>query len=219
MNAQRRRIGVSILAALIAGYLGARLTAPEPSGLALAAAGSEVNSDGKVLVATTGAGGRDANRLVVVDTVVKHIMVYGIYERCTRLIAARTYDVDLEWGNTPDVPGGNGFSYAEARAGALEVRKAREKLRRRWRLRGREMVVTCDSPQDESENRIVLVNPELKCLLVYRLNGNSIWLVSARTYDYDERLLYTKKLKGSGLTVQEVIRQVDEADRRAAARP
>ncbi len=213
-----KQIAPVAAAALLAAYFGARMSTPARGGSALAGTAGAMNSDGRVVIACTSAhesGGRNANRLVVVDTVVKKIMVYRVYSQFLRLIAVRTYKNDLEWSVTPDVPRGSGFTYKHAEQGAKLMRKARERAGRKWRLTGREMVISCDVPVRGSQNRIVLVNAELKTMLVYRLEGNSLWLVAARPYDLDSQLLYTDPLRGQGLSYEDVQRMVTEADRRA----
>jgi hypothetical protein len=203
-------------AAMLAAYFGARLAASQPAGLALGATAGARNSDGRIVIACTGAnqsGGRNANRLVVVDTVSKKILVYRIYSQFTRLIAVRSYKFDLEWGVTPDVLRGSGFTYKQAEAAAKQVRAARARAGENWRLRGREMVITGDAPVRGSQNRIVLLNADLKTFLVYRLDGNSIWLSSARRYDRDQMLLYTEPLRGQGFTYDQVKKMVDDAEK------
>ena len=47
------------------------------------------------------------------------------------------------------------------------------------------MVLTTDGAGLIDANRIILVNPEEKRVVVYRLNGNQLLLVAARRYDED----------------------------------
>jgi hypothetical protein len=177
--------------------------------LALAAAAPGVRVLGSGLVAvTTGGPGGNGNRLVLVDTgPSKRILVYRIRSGRLRLIAARSYDGDLEWGLTPDARRG-GFSYDTVKA-RLEVLRRQRKLAggKPWVTPGPETVLTCDADSDEGRNRIVLVNPAVRTILVYRLDGNSIWLEAARPYDFDLQLLAT--LPGNAYTYEQVKEQVD----------
>lgn len=203
-------------AALLAAYLGARMAGSGPNGLALAAPAAPRGDAGRMVMVTTGGPDRNGNRLVMVDTVNKQIMVYRMVRNgALRLVAARNYKIDLEWSLTPDVRG-LGFSYTVAEKHARAMRAARAKVGQKWVLRGRETVLTCDSSNDEARNRIMLVNPEMKIILVYRLNGNSIWLEAARPYDYDQMLLYTKP--NVSYKYRDVKLLVEQAEKRAVAR-
>ena len=203
-------------AALLAAYLGARMAGSGPKGLALAAPAGPRGSDGRMVMVTTGGPDRNGNRLVMVDTVKKQILVYRMVRSgVLRLVAARTYKVDLEWSLTPDARG-LGFSYPFAEKQAEAIRAARAKAGQKWAPRGRETVLTCDSDNNEARNRIMLVNPVMKIILVYRLNGNAIWLEAARPYDYDQMLLYTKP--NVSYKYQEVKLMVEQAEKNAVAR-
>jgi hypothetical protein len=210
-----KRIWPVALAALAAAYLGAWLGSGAGGGTARAETAGDLNSDGKIVVAMTAATDDNGNRLVVVDTVKKRLLVYSVVEGRTRLIAARTYDVDLEWGLTPDARA-NGFTYRDAEKGAELMRDARKRAGVNWALRGREMVVTADAARTGSSNRIVLVNADLKTILVYRLDGSSLWLAAARPFDRDMMLLYTDQLQGVGLSYEDVDRMVRESEKRNA---
>ena len=47
------------------------------------------------------------------------------------------------------------------------------------------MVLTTDGDNNLDANRIILINPEEKRVAIYRLNGNQLFLVAARRYDFD----------------------------------
>ena len=202
-----------IAAALLAAYLGARMANPESKGLALASPAAHRAGDDRIVVASTNAPDREGNRVIMVDTVKKQILVYRMIRNgALRLIAVRSYTVDLEWGLTPDARG-VGFSYREAEKQAKAVRVLRARVGKKWAARGREIVLTCDSSNNEGRNRIVLVNPDLKTILIYRLNGNSIWLEVARPYENDQMLLYTNP--NVAYTAEDVARLLREAEKKA----
>jgi hypothetical protein len=140
----------------------------------------------------------------------KQILVYRMRGGEMRLIAVRPYLQDLEWRITPDA-NGNGFSYEYAKVQAERIRKERLKAGKKWAPVGTEMVLTSDSDNSEGRNRLILINRELKTILVYRLNSNAIWLTSARPYDYDQELLYTRE--GACLSYEESRNAVKQAQR------
>jgi hypothetical protein len=202
-------------AALLAAYFGARLAARDDGGLALAAGGGAEDRASGLTAVITGGRDRYGNRLVVVDTRTKHLMVYRIKSGQFRLVSARDYTADLEWGETPD-PRGSGFSYEEATKAAEQVRKLRAKAGLpKWRAAGRELVVTADSDDQEGRNRIVLVNPDLRTILVYRMADGTLWLEAARPFDADLELLSTPA--GASYTAVEVRRMVEEVQKRGGA--
>jgi hypothetical protein len=211
------RILPAALVALAAAWLGARLGAGDSGATARAETAGDTNSGGKLVVAMTGAAETNGNRLVVADTGRKKLLVYGVAEGRMRLVAARTYDLDLEWGLTPDARG-CGFSYrdAEAAVEALRVMRKRANPNYNWVPVGREMVITGDAANNAGANRIVLVNADLKVILVYRLDGSSLWLAAARPFDRDMMLLYTDQLQGDGLTYEAVDRLIQASERRNA---
>jgi murein endopeptidase len=217
------RFGVILpagLVALTAAWLGAHLGAGRGSGTALAETAADTNSGGRLGVAMTAAAENNGNRLIVLDTVKKKLLVYAIYDGRMRLIAARTYDLDMEWGLTPDARGA-GFSYrdAERAVDALRVMRKRANPNYNWAPVGREMIVSGDAANNGAANRIVLVNPEMKLIMVYRLDGASLWLAAVRPFDRDMMLLYTDQLQGDGLTYEAVDRLIVESERRNALPP
>ncbi len=183
-----KKVVLVMAAALVAAYLGARMAGPAREDRALAAGGGAGNSRDGLVAVTTGATGTDSNRLIVVDTNRKRIMVYRLRPSYMRLIAVRGYKYDMKLENVARAPG-NGFSYEETRN--LIFRSALKKADKESMPRGRELVLTTDGVAQDG-NRIILVNPVEKRILVYRLNGNSLGLIGMRRYEYDEQLKYTR---------------------------
>lgn len=198
-------------AALLAAYFGARLAAQGDRGLALAAGGGSVDRGSGLTAVTTGGRDRYGNRLVLVDTRTRRLLVYRLKAGQFRLVAARDYTADLEWGETPS-PRGSGFTYQDSVKAAEQVRKMRKKANLpKWQAVGREMVVTTDSDDQDGRNRIILVNPELRTVLVYRLADGTLWLEAARPFDADLELLSTPA--NASYTADEVRKMVEEVQR------
>lgn len=67
-------------------------------------------------------------------------------------------------------------------------------------------------------NRLFVVLPSKQKILVYRLNGNFLGLIAARSYEYDQELIYTPGIApGNGYEYPDIRKQVEEARKRAAA--
>jgi len=210
-----KKIAVASAALMLAGYFGVRMALPERGGLALAASAVAGGRDGLVVV-SPGAPGSESNRLVMIDTNKKLILLYRLRTNSMYLAAARTYDFDLKLPAT-NVTSGGGLSYEQVKELVIKS-KALTLEQKRASPRGREMVLTTDGSRDQG-NRVVLVNPIEKRILVYRLDGNAIWLASARPYDYDERLVYTPPHMAERNGRYDVIRkQVEAAMKKHAAR-
>ena len=214
----------SILVPVLLGALGAVLAVgllglgrAEP---ALAGGGGTGIPEKNLLAVTTGAPGDDGNRLVMAETSVKRLAVYRILPNGLRLIAVRSYVCDMKFEDAGEVPGG-GYSYEKAREAALKNGVTEEALK--VLPRGREMLLTTDGLGADGKsdgNRIVLVNPEEKRILVYRLHGNSILLIGARRFDDDLALEYTKGvLPGNGYTRDDVLNLLKRLAEEAAAGP
>ena len=183
-----KKVVLVMAAAMLAAYVGARLAGSGRKGRALAAgAGVGDPKDGLVAV-TTGALGADSNRLVLVDTNKKKLMVYRLRPNYMRLIAVRTYKYDLKLESVTGSPG-NGYSFEATRDIILKSKMKKED--KESMPRGKEMVLTSDGVAQDG-NRIVLINPTEKRILVYRLNGNILGLIAARRFEYDQQLEYTK---------------------------
>jgi hypothetical protein len=219
-----RRIAPVMLAALVAAYLGARTAAPEPGGLALAAGGGAGNPADGLVAVTTGAPGDESNRLVLINTVVKRILVYRITSTGMWLTAAREYKRDLQVAPTVEARG-HGFSYDEVKEAVALLKQQNPKALKA--PVGAELVLTTQGgdrngrEETSSGNRIVLINRRMKIVLVYRLGAKSIRLVAARPYNYDEMLLASPppgRIRGVGMTYDQVKKMVDDADKAAALR-
>jgi hypothetical protein len=169
-------------AVLLAAYGAARLAGPPGDGLALAAAGAGVEPGKGLVAVTTGAPGGDANRLILVDTVTKRLAVYKINHKGLGLIAMRGYQYDMRLDDSSAL-NGQDFTYEQIKKVVLDSGLPEEK--KKGLPSGRELVLTTDGPGQLDANRIILVNPEEKRVVVYRLNGNQLFLVAARHYDED----------------------------------
>jgi len=167
---------------LLAAYLGARLGGSSGDGLALAAAGAGVEPGKGLVAATTGAPGSETNRLILVDTVTKRLAVYKINHKGLGLIALRGYQYDMKLDDSSAL-NGQDFTYEQIKKVVLESALPEEN--KKSRPAGREFVLTTDGPSNLDANRIILVSPEEKRAVVYRLNGNQLFLVAARHYDED----------------------------------
>jgi hypothetical protein len=201
-----RRLFLVLAAVMTAAYFGARMAGPDFPGTALAGGASVTDPSGLVAV-TTGARGNDGNRLVMVDTNKKLLLIYRLRPNYMRLIAARSYKYDLKLEAVENAPG-NGFTFEQTRD--LILRSQMTEDDKKSMPRGREMVVTTDADAPDS-NRIVLVNPAEKRLLVYTLNGNSIGLTAMRRYDFDEQLEYTESFApGDGFDYTTIKTQVEK---------
>jgi hypothetical protein len=178
-----KKVLLVMAAATAAAYFGARLAAPDSANLALAGGASVVDGQAGLVAVTTGARGGDANRLVVVDTNKKRLLVYGLYSNYMRLIAARPYQYDLKVLSTDKmrVPG-EGLNYDTIYNEIMRSKLTKEQ--KESMPTGRELVLTTDAQGSEG-NRIVLINTTEKRILVYRLNRNYLGLISARHYEYD----------------------------------
>lgn len=194
----------SILVSVSVGALGAVLAAAllGLGGRPALAGGGVGVPDRNLLAVTTGAPGDNDNRLVVADTNTKRLAVYRILPNSLRLMTVRSYVCDMKFLDSGDVPG-PGYSYEEARAVALRAGVPEEELRRL--PVGREMLLTTDAPGADG-NRIVLVNPDEKRILVYRLLGNAIKLTGARKIDEDLARDNVRGGDGPGLSREDVLR-------------
>lgn len=135
-----------------------------------------------MVTATTRGPGPDTNRLIVVDTIAKRLAIYRLGAKDLRLIALRSYNFDMKIDDTAEFPGRD-FTYEQIKESVLkgnlpENQKTAPPV-------GREMVLTTDGDNNLDANRIILINPEEKRVAIYRLNGNQLFLVAARRYDYD----------------------------------
>jgi hypothetical protein len=178
-----KKVVLLMVAAMVAAYFGARMAAPENRGVALAGGASVTSTESGMVAVTTGADGANENRLVMVDTVKKRLLVYGLYSNYMRLIVARPYKFDMKLHTTDTMrPPGDGLTFEKVKA---EVMRSDLKKEEKESLpRGREMVLTTDASGNEG-NRIILINTTEKRICVYRLNRNFMGLISARHYDFD----------------------------------
>jgi hypothetical protein len=224
MKRRWQRTATVAAAALLAAYFGARIAAPERSGLALAAGGGTGDGESGLVAVTTGAPGNNSNRLLLVNTNTKRIMVYRITGTYMRLIAARAYERDLQVAPTADARG-LGFSFDDVKTAVDKVKLANPRALKA--VRGREMVLTTqggdkNGKADSAGNRIILINRTMKTILVYRLHGKSIWLIAARPFDADEMLLATppaRLIRGDGLSYEQVRKMIEDAEKAAKAGP
>jgi hypothetical protein len=202
----RRRFLVTMLAGALGALLAAAFLGLGAGRPAMAAGGGAGITEKGLLAVTTGAPGDDANRLVMVDTSAKRLLVYRILPGSLRLMAARSYIYDMKIEDSGSSTNG-GYSLERVRELALLQGVKEEDLR--TVPKGREMLLTTDAASAAQDgNRIVLVNPEEKRILVYRLNGNSLLLAAARRFDADMALDFTKDVSGNGLTREEVLKLV-----------
>ncbi|HOX08806.1 MAG TPA: hypothetical protein PK280_20600 [Planctomycetota bacterium] len=169
-------------AALLTAYAWTRPGGAPGDGLALAGVGAGMEQGRGLVAVTTGAPGGDANRLILVDTVKKRLAVYKINHKALGLIALRSYNYDMKIDDSAALPGQD-FSYESIRQ--FVMASALPEERKKSPPAGREMVLTTDGAGLIDANRIILVNPEEKRVVVYRLNGNQLLLVAARRYDED----------------------------------
>jgi len=95
-----KKVLLVMAAAMAAAYFGARFAAPQNGNLALAGGASVGDPQGGLVVATTAGDGSDSNRLVMVDTVKKRLLVYRLQSSYLRLIAARPYKYDMKMLST-----------------------------------------------------------------------------------------------------------------------
>lgn len=201
-----KKVVLVMAAALVAAYTGARMAGPSREDRALAGGAGAGNSRDGLVAVTTGAQGVDSNRLIVVDTNRKRIMVYRLRPNYMRLIAVRSYKYDMKLEDIKRSPG-NGFSYEETKALLTRSKMKKEDMERM--PRGRELVLTTDGTA-QNGNRIILVNPVEKRILVYRLNGNFLGLIGLRRYEYDEQLEYTRGFApGDGYDYSTIKRMVE----------
>jgi hypothetical protein len=78
------------------------------------------------------------------------------------------------------------------------------------------MVVVTTDAQGLEGNRLILINTSKQKILIYRLNGNDMGLVTVRGYEFDQELLYTRPgSPGTGFDYETIKRQVEDA-RKAA---
>ncbi len=111
-----KKVAAVTAAAMLAAYFGARLASNDPGPVALAGGASVTDDRASMVAVTTAAAGGDSNRLIVVDTAQKRILVYRIHSTYMRLIAARPYKYDLKLQTTDAVRmPGNGLDYADSR--------------------------------------------------------------------------------------------------------
>ncbi len=203
-----KKVLLVTVAVMAAAYAGVRLAMPEHDGLALAGgAGAGLSRDGLVAV-TTASAGEDANRLVMVDTNRKRILVYRLRPNYMRLVVARPYKYDLKLDAVENSPG-VGYGFEETRDLILKSPNFKEEEKEAM-PRGQELVLTTDGPGQEG-NRIILINPVEKRIAVYRFNGNMLGLIASRRYDFDEQLEYTRGIApGEGYDFNTIRRQVEE---------
>ena len=117
---------------LLAAYIGGRLAGSASGDRALAAGGGTGSPADGLVTVTTGAPGEDSNRLVLVDTSKKKILVYRVESTYSRLIAVRTYDFDLQVAPTKDAAN-KGFDYPTIKASVLALQKRNPRSRAgRW---------------------------------------------------------------------------------------
>jgi hypothetical protein len=205
-----KKVVLVMAAAMAAAYFGARLAAPESGNLALAGGASVGDPRGGLVVVTTGAQTSDSNRLVMVDTNKKRLMIYRLHSNYMRLIAARPYKFDLKIISTDGmkIPG-DGLTYAATK---LEIMRSPllKKDEKESMPRGKEMVLTTDGTRD-SGNRIILINPTEKRILVYALNRNFLGLLAVRHYEYDNYADFhtTGYAPGDGYTYQRIKTMVE----------
>jgi hypothetical protein len=177
-----KRLAVIGAAVLLAAWAGVKLAGPDPGGIALAAGGTGVEPAKGLVAVTTGAPGQDTNRLILVDTVTKRLAVYKIGGKSLRLIALRSYNFDMKIDDTAEFPGKD-FTYEQIKE--LVLKSNLPENQKTAPPVGREMVLTTDGDNNLDANRIILINPEEKRVAIYRLNGNQLFLVAARRYDFD----------------------------------
>ncbi|MHC4914498.1 MAG: hypothetical protein ACYTGB_03320 [Planctomycetota bacterium] len=178
-----KKVAAVTAAAMLAAYFGARLASPDAGSVALAGGASVSEDRGSMVAVTTAAQGGDSNRLILVDTAKKRILVYRIHSNYMRLIAARPYKFDLKLQTTDSVRvPGNGLGYADTHK--LVMQSDLKKEEKESMPRGKELVLTTDGERAEG-NHVILINTTEKRILIYALNRNFIGLLSARHYEYD----------------------------------
>jgi hypothetical protein len=74
------------------------------------------------------------------------------------------------------------------------------------------IVVTTDA-QGLEGNRLILINAAKQKILVYKLTGNDMGLVTVRGYEFDQELLYTEtgRTPGIGFDYPTIKRMVEDA--------
>jgi hypothetical protein len=60
------------------------------------------------------------------------------------------------------------------------------------------LVVTTDAAGNEA-NRLILINTTKQKILVYRLSGNEMGLVTVRSYEFDQEPIFTKPNSAPGV--------------------
>jgi hypothetical protein len=204
-----KKVLLVTVAAMAAAYAGVRLALPSNDGIALAGgagAGAMLSRDGLVAIVTS-SDGQDANRLVLVDTNKKRMLIYRLRPNWMRLIVARPYKYDFKLPAIDQTPG-NGYSFEEMRD--LVNKNIAKEEERESLPRGPELVLTTDGLGQEG-NRIVLVSPGEKRIAVYRFNGNSLGLVAMRSYEYDEQLEFTRGIApGDGYDYTSIRKMVED---------
>ncbi len=208
---QWKKFTLMSLTILAAAYVGGRMASnsPFPDALAGGAGASDLSSG--ILTATTAADGTNSNRLVVVDTNAKKILLYNILSNTSKLLAVRPYKYDMKIQDILAAPG-NGYEFAKVHQ-MIMADRTMKKADKESVPKGRELLLTTDGAQLYG-NRIILVNPTEKAILVYTISNNQVLLSSARHYDYDSQLFYTNRWPGDGWTRDTIKKQVEAAMKR-----
>lgn len=214
-----KKFAVVTAAVLVAGYVGARLSNDGSDAMAGSASGGLGSK--KVIALSTDASGNEANRLILVNPTKRKILVYKLSNNEMGLVVVRGYEYDQALPSTrQNQVGGNGWGYQASKNEYTKAAVANQAaFTAQQTLVDKDVLALTTNAQGNEGNRLVLVSPELQKVMVYKMNGNDMNLVTVRGYEFDQEVPFSLPggIPGNGADYDSIKKTVDEATKAAGA--